>query len=78
MMNPMNLIQMLKGGNPAQMLMGMMRQQSGNNPVMQNALDMAEKGDSKGIENLARNLCKEQGVNPDEMFNNIKNQFGMK
>lgn len=78
MMNPMNLIQMLKGGNPAQMLMGMLRQQSGNNPVMQNALDMAEKGDSKGIENLARNLCKEQGVNPDEMFNNIKNQFGMK
>ncbi len=78
MMNPMNLIQMLKGGNPAQMLMGMLRQQSGNNPVMQNALNMAEKGDSKGIENLARNLCKEQGVNPDEMFNNIKNQFGMK
>lgn len=77
-MNPMNLIQMLKGGNPAQMLMGMLRQQSGNNPVMQNALDMAEKGDSKGIENLARNLCKEQGVNPDEIFNNIKNQFGMK
>lgn len=74
MMNPMNLIQMLKGGNPAQMLMGMLRQQSGNNPVMQNALDMAEKGDSKGIENLARNPCKEQGVNPDEMFNNIKNQ----
>lgn len=78
MMNPMNLIQMVKGGNPAQMLMGMLRQQSGNNPFMQNALDMAEKGDSKGIENLARNLCKEQGVNPDEMFNNIKNQFGMK
>lgn len=78
MMNPMNLIQMLKGGNPAQMLMGMLRQQSGNNPVMQNALDMAEKGDSKGIENLARNLCKEQGVNPDEMYNNIKKQFGMK
>lgn len=78
MMNPMNLIQMLKGGNPAQMLMGMLKQQSVNNPVMQNALNMAEKGDSKGIENLARNLCKEQGVNPDEMFNNIKNQFGMK
>lgn len=78
MMNPMNLIQMLKGGNPAQMLMGMLRQQSGNNPVIQNALNMAEKGDSKGIENLARNLCKEQGVNPDEMFNNIKNQFGIK
>lgn len=78
MMNPMNLIQMLKGGNPAQMLMGMLKQQSGNNPVIQNALNMAEKGDSKGIENLARNLCKEQGVNPDEMFNNIKNQFAMK
>lgn len=78
MMNPMNLIQMLKGGNPAQMLMGMLRQQSGNNPVMQNALDMAEKGDIDGLKNLAHNLGKENGIDVDSKFNEIKNQFGMK
>lgn len=78
MMNPMNLIQMLKGGNPAQMLMGMLKQQSVNNPVMQNALNMAEKGDIDGLKNLAHNLGKENGIDVDSKFNEIKNQFGMK
>ena len=78
MMNPMNLIQMLKGGNPAQMLMGMLRQQAGNNPVLKNAIDMAEKGDVDGLKNLAHNLGKENGIDVDEKFNEIKNQFGMK
>lgn len=78
MMNPMNLIQMLKGGNPAQMLMGMLRQQSGNNPVMQNALDMAEKGDIDGLKNLAHNLGKENGIDVDSAMKKIKGQFGIK
>lgn len=78
MMNPMNLIQMLRGGNPTQMLMGMLKQQSGNNPVMQNALNMAEKGDIDGLKNLAHNLGKENGIDVDSKFNEIKNQFGMK
>lgn len=79
MMNPMQLIQMIKsGGNPQQMIMNMMKQNAGNNPVLNNALNMAEKGDMKGIEQLARNLCNEKGINPDDAFNQIKGQFGMK
>lgn len=79
MMNPMQLAQMIKsGGNPQQMIMNMMRQNAGNNPVLNNALNMAEKGDMRGIEQLARNLCNEKGINPDDAFNQIKGQFGMK
>lgn len=79
MMNPMQIMQMMKnGGNPQQMIMNMMRQQAGNNPVMNNALQMMEKGDNAGLENLVRNLCKERNINPDEAFNQIKGQFGMK
>lgn len=79
MINPMQMIQMIKsGGNPQQMIMNMMRQNAGNNPVLNNALNMAEKGDMKGIEQLARNLCNEKGINPDDAFNQIKGQFGMK
>lgn len=79
MMNPMQLMQMMKnGGNLQQMIMNMMRQQAGSNPVMNNALQMMEKGDNAGLENLARNLCKERNINPDEAFNQIKGQFGMK
>ena len=77
--NPMQLMQMMKnGGNPRQMLINMMKQQAGNNPVMSNALQMMEKGDSKGVEQLCRNLGKEKNVDIDQMMNQIKNQFGMK
>lgn len=78
-MNPIQLMQMMKNGrNPRQMLMNMMKQQAGTNPVLNNALQMMEKGDSKGLEQLCRNLGKEKNVDIDQMMNQIKNQFGMK
>ena len=78
MINPMVLMQMLRGGNPQQAIMNAMRNQAGQNPVLNNALDMAEKQDAKGLEQLARNLCESNGVNADEMVRQIKSQFGMK
>ena len=78
MINPMMLMQMLRGGNPQQAIMNAMRNQAGQNPVMNNALDMAEKQDAKGLEQLARNLCESNGVNADDMVKQIKSQFGMK
>lgn len=76
-MNPMQLIQMLRGGNPQQMIVQMMRSQAGNNPIMKNALNMLENGDNKGIEELARNLCKEKGINPDDAVSQLKDQLGL-
>lgn len=78
MINPMVLMQMLRGGNPQQAIMNAMRNQAGQNPVLNNALDMAEKQDAKGLEQLARNLCESNGVNADDMVKQIKSQFGMK
>jgi hypothetical protein len=79
MINPMQLMQMMRlGGNPQQALINMMKRQSGNNPVMNNAIQMMEKGDSAGVEQLARNLCKEKNLNPDDVLSQIKTQFGMK
>lgn len=78
-MTPMQIMQMMKNGeNPQQMLMNMMKQQAGSNPIMNNALQMMEKGDNAGLENLARNLCRERNINPDDAFNQIKGQFGIK
>ena len=77
MMNPVQFVKMMRGGNPQKVVMDMMREQAGNNPVMRNAMQMAEKGDAEGIEKLARNLCKEQGIDADEMVNKIKSQFGV-
>ena len=78
MINPMMLMQILRGGNPQQAIMDAMRNQAGQNPVLNNALDMAEKQDTKGLEQLARNLCESNGVNADDMVKQIKSQFGMK
>mgnify|MGYP006954566031 FL=1 len=79
MMNPMQLMQMMRsGGNTQQALITMMKRQAGNNPVMNNAIQMMEKGDSAGVEQLARNLCKEKNLNPDDVLSQIKTQFGMK
>lgn len=77
MMNPVQFVKMMRGGNPQKVVMDMMREQAGNNPVMRNAMQMAENGDSEGIEKLARNLCKEQGIDADEMVKKIKSQFGL-
>lgn len=75
-MNPVQMIQAFK--NPQQFIQGMMNNnQAMQNPILKNALEMAQKGDKQGIEELARNLCKEKGINPDEAISKIKGQFGM-
>ena len=77
MMNPVQFVKMMRGGNPQKVVMDMMREQARNNPVMRNAKKKEKKGDSEGIEKLARNLCKEQVIDADEMVNKIKSQFGV-
>lgn len=74
----MMLIQMLRAGSPQQAIMNAMRNQAGQNPLLNNALDMAEKNDTKGLEELARNLCKSNGLNADDIAQKVKNQFGVK
>lgn len=77
-MNPFNILQMMKSGNPQQIIQQMMNNsQIMSNPMAQNAMQMAQKGDSKGIEQMARNLCKAKGLNPDDVMNQIKGNFGM-
>lgn len=60
-MNPIQLLQsmMASGGmkNPQQMIMNMVGK---NNPMITNLMQMANKGDSKGVEKIARNLFKEK------------------
>ncbi len=78
MTNPMQLIQMMRGGNPQQLLQRMMgNSQIMSNPMAKNAMQMAQKGDTKGIEQMARNLCKEKGLNADDVMKQLKNNFGM-
>ncbi len=68
---------MRNGQNPQEMIMQMLQQQMGNSPVGQNLLTMAKNNDGKGIENFARNLCSQRGLNFDEEFAKFKKQLGL-
>lgn len=49
-----------------------------NNPMLRNLINMAQQGNSKGVEDFARNYLKEQGRDFDTEFANFKNQLGSK
>lgn len=76
MNNPLQFMQAMR--NPQAFMQSMMNNsQAMQNPILKNALEMAQKGDKQGVEELARNLCKEKGVDPEEAIGKIKSQFGM-
>lgn len=73
--NPIQLIQMIKSGqNPQQLIMNII-QKGQNNPIINNALNMAQKGNVSGLEMIGRNLAAQRGLDFDKEFNNFKNQF---
>lgn len=49
-----------------------------NSPFVNNLIGMAKKGDTKGVEEFARNYMKEQGRDFDQEFANFKKQWGSK
>ena len=76
-MNPINIFQMMKAG-PQQFFQQMMgNRQMMSNPIIKNALGMVQSGDAKGIEKLARNLCKEKGIEVDDFVSQIKQNIGI-
>lgn len=74
MNNPINLIKMMMGKmSPKDMAMKMIENNS--NPVFTNLIDMANKGDTKGVEEFARNIMKEKGMDYDKQFSEFMNNF---
>ena len=74
MFNPMQFMNMLKSiKNPKEAVINMIK--SNNNPMFKSVVEMAEKGDTKGVENFARNILKEQGRDFDSEINNFMKNF---
>lgn len=59
--------------NPQAIVTELLKKNS--NPVISNLVTMVQKGDSKGVENFARNLFKEKGRDFDKEFAEFKNNF---
>lgn len=47
------------------------------NPISKNAIEMYQKGDKQGLNELADNLCKEKGINRKELEKQIMSKIGM-
>jgi hypothetical protein len=70
-MNSLNAIKqyMLQGLTPK----GILQRMNIQNPILGNVISMAQNGDTKGVENFARNICKQRGLDFDSEFEKFKN-----
>ena len=70
-MNPMQFLRGIK--NPQQFVMNMLGQNQ--TPMSVQLMNLAKTGDKTQIENFARNICKEKGIDFDKEFTNFMNNF---
>ena len=81
MMNvdPAKLIEFIRNGkNPQQLMMHILEDRAyTNNPVMMNLLELAKENRTSEIEQVARNLYAERGLDFDSEFNSFKQKFGL-
>lgn len=74
--NPIQLVQMLKGGiSPQQLVMGIINRSGQKNPIIQNALGLAQANNVSALEMVARNLAQQKGIDFDKQFANFKNSL---
>ena len=62
--------------NPQQMVIQMMQRMGGNNPALQNMINLAKQGKTQEVENVARNMMGNQ--NYENAVNQFKKNFGNK
>ena len=76
-MNPINIIQMMTSGNPQQAIQNIIESNPNiqNNPLAQNAMKMYKNGDTKGLQNMAENMCKERGITVDQAKQQVMGMF---
>lgn len=76
MNNPFQMMQAIR--NPQAFIQqAMQNSQIMSNPLAKNAIEMMQNGDNKGLEEMARNLCKENNIQPEEAVKMAKSYFGM-
>ena len=73
-MNPMDMLKGMMGNmNPKNIVMNMLK--NNTNPIFANLIEMANKGDTRGLEQFAKNVCKEKGIDFDKQFNEFMSNF---
>lgn len=74
--DPMQLIMMIKQGqNPQQLMMNILETQMQDTPLGANLLNLARNNNTAGIEQIARNLAAQKGIDFDKEFNAFKQKY---
>ena len=74
-LNPNSIISMIKQGNPQQIAQQIIQTQYANNPMMQQIYQMGLNNDTKGLEQLARQIFSQQGRDFDAEYNRLLNEL---
>ena len=69
----MNILQMIRQGSPRQAVEQLLSRNT--NPMIRELVNKAKNGDSKGVEEFARNLYKQQGRDFDSEFSQFMSNF---
>lgn len=72
-LNPMMVMAMLRQSNPRDVVMQLANQQYQNDPFVQNLVQMAEKGDTQGLQKVVSGMLGARGKNFSAEMQNLLN-----
>lgn len=71
MMNPMEMIGLLKGRNPEELVMSMIKNNNINDPTINELIGYAKNGDNENLTKLAESIFQKQGKDFMTEYNNF-------
>ena len=77
--NPIDIMSMIRQGqNPQQIMLNLLEQEASSTPLGKNLIELAKQNKTAEIEQIARNLARERGIDYDKEFNAFKQKLGLK
>ena len=74
--NMADIMNIMRSGNPQMMVKNMLEQSaSTGDPMAKNLLEVVNSGNEKQLEQIARNVAREKGIDFDKEFNSFKQMF---
>ena len=70
-MNPMEMISLLKGRNPEELVMSMIKNNNINDPTINELIGYAKNGDNENLTKLAESIFQKQGKDFMTEYNNF-------
>lgn len=70
-MTPMDFIGLIKGRNPQELVMSMIQNNNINDPMINELIGYAQKGDMNNVNKIAENFFKQRGQNFGQEFNSF-------